>query len=219
MNYDLASQMAHENLAAVRLPKQQHAAKKDVVKYPISDKVEEEANVVFDSNRAELEEIFLHGARCQKGAGPKPSFQKEKDWPLVRCSQCNDTKEKWRHMESTGPHIDNTNTTFYFLYRCWKCILKNVVGIKTEAEARMFSAESSSGHINRQERSAKFKSCVERVTENFPRVTSRSEKMKLAWDFMQKLFEGFGKYILQKQRHLTTRSKLFGEYDALLQKI
>ena len=94
-------------------------------------------------------------------------------------------------MESTGPHIDKTNTTFYFLYRCWKCILKNVVGIKTEAEARMSIAESSSGHINRKERNAKFKSCVERVAENFPRATSRSEKAKLARDYMQKVFEGY----------------------------
>ena len=150
MNYDLASQKAHENLAAVRLPKQQHAA---VLR-------------------------------------PKPSFQKEKDWPLVRRSQCNDTKEKWRHIKSTRPHIHKTNTTFHFLYRCWKCILKNVVGIKTEAEARVFIAESSSGHSNRKERNANLKTCVERVAENFPGVTSRSERVKLAKDVMHDFFEG-----------------------------
>jgi hypothetical protein len=181
MNYDLASQMAHENLAAVRLPMQQHALKKDVVMDPINDKVEEEASVVFDSSQAGLEEMLLHGARCQKGAGPKPSFQKEKDWPLARCSQCNDTKEKWRHMESTGPHIDKTNTTFYF-YRCLNCILKNVVGIKTEAEARRYIAELGSGYKNRSERNAEFESCVERVAATLPRVISRSEKVKLARD-------------------------------------
>ena len=74
------------------------------------------------------------------------------------------------------------------LYGCWKYILKNVAGIKTEAEARMSIVDSSSGHISRKERSAKFKYCVERVAENYPRVTSRSEKMKLARDYMQKLF-------------------------------
>ena len=98
------------------------------MKDPNKDNVEEKPNVVKDSTQDNVKEKFLRGARCQKGAGPKPVFQKEKDWPLVRCSQCNDTKEKWRLMESTGPHIDKTNTTFYSLYRCWKCILKNVVG-------------------------------------------------------------------------------------------
>jgi hypothetical protein len=192
MNYNLAIQEAHENLAAVTLAKQQHTAKKNVVKDPITVRVEEEASVVLDSNTAELEEKLLRGARCRKGAGPKPGFQIEKEWPLVRCTQCKDTKEKWRHMESTGPHIDETNKNLYFLYRCWKCILKNVVGIKTEAEARMSIAESSSGHINREERNAEFKACVERVAENFPGVTSRSEKVKFARDCMQMFLKASG---------------------------
>ena len=67
-------------------------------------------------------------------------------------------------------------------------------------------------------RNAEFKACVERVAENFPGVTSRSEKVKLARDFMLKLFEGVGKFILLKARHLDTRSKLFEEYAALVNK-
>ena len=65
--------MAHKNLAVVRLPMQQHALKKDVVKDPINDKTEE-ANDVFDSNQAELEEELLYGPRCQKRCRTEAEF-------------------------------------------------------------------------------------------------------------------------------------------------
>ena len=94
MDHDVAIQKEQENLAAAILAKQQAAEKNDV-KDPSKDIVEEKPNIVKDPNK---DEKLLRGSRCQKGAGPKASFQNEKEWPIVTCTHCNDTEEKWSRM-------------------------------------------------------------------------------------------------------------------------
>ena len=82
MDYDRAIREAQEKLAAI-LAKQQAAEKNDV-KDPIKDIVEEKPNVVKDPNEDRTEEKLLRGSRCQRGTGPKESFQIEKGWPMVK---------------------------------------------------------------------------------------------------------------------------------------
>ena len=69
------------------------------------DKVEEKPNVVTDSNKDKVEEKPLRGARCQKATGPKESFQSLAEWPIVTCTHCNNTKDKWRRHIMTRPRI------------------------------------------------------------------------------------------------------------------
>ena len=102
MDHDHAIQALREQLDAAILAKQ-HAAEK---------------NVVEDSNKDKVEEEYLRGARCQKTTRPKESFLSLPDWPIVTCNQCNVTKDKWRRMESTRPHLDVTSSTFNDLECC-----------------------------------------------------------------------------------------------------
>jgi hypothetical protein len=96
MDHDHAIPALREQVDAAILAKQ-HAAEK---------------NVVEDSNKDKVEEESLRGARCQKATRPKESFLSLPEWPIVTCNQCNVTKDKWRRMESTGPHPDVTSSTF-----------------------------------------------------------------------------------------------------------
>ena len=103
MDHDLTIQAAQKKKHDAALLSKQVAAEKDVVDASNKDKMEKES---------------VRGARCQKTPGLKESFENVPGWPIVTCNQCNTHEDKLRRMESTGPHLDKSSSTFNYRYRC-----------------------------------------------------------------------------------------------------
>ena len=156
------------------------------------------------------------GARCQKATGLKEEFQAEPEWPVVTCSSCNDMKELWKKMESTGPHYNETSGKFFWRYGCWKCVMKRE-DLPHEGAARMYISSNKSDFKNRKERNEHWKEAFVKVAEDFPMLTDRSQKVKVTRDTMAGLFESFGKYQILKGRQMQKRSEKFDEYEALIE--